>query len=186
MSGTIYLIVEEREDAKVVEAILLAKQIIVPVYPLYPSHGSISRLTIELKDLIATAIAKRQPGDCIAVLHDADKFKEARRENYQRIQTICRRYSKDVVHIIAHDEIEAWLLADEGICRWLEIRQENQDSRQKPEDYLKSLVKRKTGKDYSGPNRAKVRAQIDGNTLSPSLRQALNHLDNAPCVGTIK
>ena len=186
MSGTIYLIMESEKDVDVVRAILKARNITVRVEPLYPTGRKeigVSRLAKELERLIAEAIAERQPGNCIAVLHDADEFEQVpHRGDYQRIQSICQKHRREVVPIIADDELESWLLADEGICRWLGIKAENQDSRQKPKEYLNSLVKDKTGKRYQGANRSKVLDHIDGNTHSPSLQQALKHLDNAPCV----
>ena len=183
MSGTIYLIAEDRTDADVVRAILHAHGIAVHVSPLPPTGGGgISRMAKDLERLIETARNKRNPGDCIAVLHDADELVEPRREHYQRIEAICRRHRDDVIHVVAHDEIEAWLLADEGVCRWLETSVNNQDRQRKPSDRLKRLVKRKLKKDYSGPNRAKVWSQLDGTNHSPSLKQALKHLENAPCV----
>lgn len=185
MSGTIHLIVENKTDADVVRAILKAKQIDVRVRYLEPPNaGGISRLAKELEALIKTAKAKRKSNDCIAVLHDADSLSETNRQNHDKIAAIYEKYKSDVVLIIARDELEAWLLADEGLCQWLGEKAKNCDGEKQPSLRLNRAVKKKTKRGYSGSNRDKVLEKLDGSgdKYSPSMEDAMKHLNNAPCV----
>ncbi len=130
-------------------------------------------------------ISIKHSKDCVAVLHDADEQTEPERQLYEKIRLVCERFKKHVVHVIAKDEIEAWLLADEGLCQWLSIRARNCDGQKRPSDELKRLVQqKKQPMKYQGPDRAKVLAHVDGSgdKYSPSMREALEHLKNAPCV----
>jgi len=183
MSGTIHLILEDKTDAQVVEALLKTHQISVRVRSLTPSGGSggISRLAKDIERLIQTARNERKSGDCIAVLHDADEMVQPERKHYKAIAHICHRY-KDVVEVIARDEIEAWLLADAGLCHWLNKKPGNCDSMTQPSLELNSLVNKKIGRNYSGSDRVRVLQHLNGQNHSPSLREALTHLENAPCV----
>jgi len=187
VSGSIHLIVEGESDPEVVRALLKAKKINVRVQPLFPTGGGIgiSRLAGQLDRLIRTAIQKRESGDCIAVLHDADEqVPQSHRDDYDQIKNICQQYRQDLVLVIAKDEIESWLLADEGLCKWLDVKPKNCDHESKPSERLNSLVKRKTGKDYTGRTRAQVLGHLDGSgdKLSQSMDDAMKHLQNAPCV----
>ncbi len=187
MSGGIHLIVEDQTDAEVVRAMLKARKIRVQVHPLIPTgaSGGVSRLARQLEQLIQTALRKRQTGDCIAVLNDADEMSETNRSSHNQIKATCRKYPRDVVLIVASDEIEAWLLADEGLCRWLSENPRNASTNErKPSERLERAVKNKTGKKYSGRTRAQVLEKLDGTgeRYNRSLQKALTHLHNAPCV----
>lgn len=187
MSGGIHLIAEDHTDAEVVRAMLKARKIPVSVYPLTPAgaSGGVSRLAQQLERLIQTALRKRQTGDCIAVLHDADELSETNRSSHDQIKATCRKYPQDVVLIVAQDEIESWLLADEGLCRWLNENPRNASIHErKPSERLERAVKDKTGKKYSGKMRAQVLEKLDGTgeQYNRSLQKALTHLHNTPCV----
>jgi Domain of unknown function (DUF4276) len=184
VSGAIYLIVEDRTDVDVVRALLQAKNIMVEIKPLYSPKGGLSRLAKALELLIRTALKQRKSGDCIAILHDADEQIQPNRQLYKQIQAICKKYSQDVVLIIAQDEIEAWMLADEGLCHWLGEKPRNCDTEKRPSDRLKRVVKEKTQRSYSGAIRTQVLQKLDGSgdKYSPSMQAALEHLMNAPCV----
>jgi hypothetical protein len=187
VTGTIHLIVEDRKDANVIETILRAKKINVGVRPLPPKHGGIARLASELDRLIQLALRDRKPGDCVAVMHDTDTQTVTdpdKRKVYEEIKRICRNYRKEIKHIEVKDELEAWLLADGGLCTWLDIKPQNCDSLRKPSEKLISLAQSKYRLKYQGVDRAKILAQIDGTgeQYSPSMRAALKHLENAPCI----
>lgn len=63
MSGTIFLIVEDKTDAEVVRAILRAKGVSIRVKTLTSSQGGLSSLVRDLSRLIATAPSSRgSPG----------------------------------------------------------------------------------------------------------------------------
>jgi hypothetical protein len=186
MSGAIWLITEDANDIEVVRVLLRAKKIFVDVHPLRPARkpGGISRLHEQLEELIQAAKGRKSARDCIAVLHDFDQFSQPNRETYTRIKQVCERHEKEVVLVIARDEIEAWLLADSGLCKWLEIKPRNCDEKMKPSDELSSLVQSKKKLKWQGADRAKVLAHIDGtgDKFSPSMQEALEHLKDAPCV----
>ena len=184
MSATIWLITEDESDKVIVEALVRKKGFDVKVARLKLSGGSggISRLAHQLKRLINDAKGMKGPNDCIAVLHDADShMQQANRQTYVEIERICK--SEKVKLILAKDEIEAWLLADSGVCKWLDIRPRNNDEESKPKERLDSLLKQKHEMRYRERNQLEILAHLngDGDTRSPSMREALQHLENAPC-----
>ncbi len=183
MSGVIWLIVEDETDGETVKVILRKRGYPVRVKVLPPTGGAggISRLLKQLGQLIEVAKQRKQQMDCIAVLHDWDSQRQQDRAVYEQILQICA--AQGVKHVFARDEIESWMLADSGLCAWLDLTPKNWDEQPKPKDTLNSLLQAKKKMKYQGAHRAKVIAQLqgDGDRYSPSLRNALAHLDNAPC-----
>lgn len=184
MSGAIILIVEDENDGEIVKALLKAQGLNVPVKirPPFGKHGSISRLAEQIEELIATAVADKGPSDCIAVLHDADEKTQRDRKAYDRIRATCEQQVA-VKLVIARDEVEAWLLADSGLCAWLKLQPANHDEQAKPSEQLNRYLDRKRLK-FQGPHRAKVLEHLngDGYEKSPSMKEARRHLQDAPCV----
>lgn len=185
MSGTIWLIVEDENDGSVVQIILKKRGIPVAVKILKPSGGTggISRLAKQLRLLIETAKKQKKATDCIAVLHDYDiHSQQQNRQPYQQIEQICK--AEMVKHVVAHDELESWMLSDSGLCEWLEIQTRNWDEQRKPSDELRRMLQDKKKMKYQGADREKVFAKLngDGDKFSPSMRDALEHLKNATCV----
>lgn len=187
MSGQLWLIVEGQYDGDIVRAILskhpdyyeLAKRVEV----IKPTGGTpnLSRLAAQLEKLIQSI--QKQKNDCIAVLHDQDANAEPhRRQHYDKIQQVCRRYQQ-VVEVIAKDELEAWLLADGGLCNWLGIKVQNWDEKTKPSEKLASLINEKFRLAYPG-DLTKILPHLDGTgfKMSHSLQVAIEHLQSAPCV----
>lgn len=187
MSGRLWLIVEGQYDGDIVRAILskhpdyheLAKRVEV----IKPTGGTpnLSRLAAQLEKLIRSI--QKQKNDCIAVLHDQDANAEPhRRQHYDKIQQVCRRHPQ-VVEVIAKDELEAWLLADGGLCDWLGIKVQNWEGKTKPSEKLASLINEKFRLAYPG-DLSKILPHLDGTGFitSKSLRAALEHLEAAPCV----
>ena len=74
-------------------------------------------------------------------------------------------------------------MADEKLCKWLGIKAKNCDGLRDPKSELESVLGKKKLK-YQGKHREKILAQLDGtgDTHSPSMRDAVNHLENAPCM----
>jgi hypothetical protein len=180
MSPSIWLIAEDLTDAEIVDR----RGLSIRVRLLTPEGNArgIFVLAAQLEKLIRRAIQGKKTGDCIAVLHDADIYTQPDRTAYERIRATCQRYQDTVALIVVYDEIESWLLADEGLCRWLGVRPQNCDSQAKPSDRLRTLLQRKRMK-WQGRDRQKVLEQIDGtgDRLSPSMQTALSHLEDAPC-----
>jgi hypothetical protein len=193
MTITLHLIVEDENDAAIIRAILLKRQLDIRVidYPPTKSGGGISRLAKEITRHIATAKRKllENPKGCIAVLHDLDQTRQQEnRKLYDDIEQICKR--ENIVLVIARDELESWLLADAGVCRWLsdEVRPRNWDGETKPNRELDRLMRKHKDKGYEGTERGKVIAAIDGSgdKYSESMRQAIMQLYTAPCMKSQK
>ena len=183
MSGTIWLITEDEYDFKVVQQIVLRKKIIVGLKwrPMTGGSGGISRLADQLERIIKSLVHEKGKQDCIAVLHDADTYRQPNRETYNEIRRICKQYK--IAHITADDEMESWLLSDAGLCNWLAIKHEICDALKAPSKELERLLKKKNQHlKYQGRYRDEILKHLDGNILSPSLKEALKYLENAPCM----
>jgi hypothetical protein len=136
-----------------------------------------------LRKLIQTAKVRKSNDDCIAVLHDLDQQKQQQyRTHYEEIKKICAE--EDVELVIAIDELESWLLADEGLCRWLGIRPQNRDSKTKPSDQLRFLLQSKKKLKYQGKGRNEVCKHLDGtgDQKSPSMAAAYQRLKEWACL----
>jgi hypothetical protein len=185
MTCTLWLIVEDEHDGEAIKALLTAKRLDIKVKVKQPTGGSggISRLARSLNENIRTAKAQMKASDCIVVLHDWDIQKQQHnRDHYRKIEDICRQEAVQLV--IAHDELEAWLLADEGLCKWLGINPKQWDSEPKPSDTLRSLLQRHKKLKYQGRNRQTVYDQLDGSgdKYSESIRDAYRRLMEWQCL----
>src|SRR5258708_17564799 len=123
MSRLLRLIAEDPSDVEVLTEILRKKSIFIQVENgLMPNNlRGINYLPQELPKLIATTRAA-YPDDAIAVLIDAEWYKPKQdRFNHKQVAAICPRFRADTKLLWAVQEIEAWILADSGICAWLGI-----------------------------------------------------------------
>jgi hypothetical protein len=183
MTCTIWLIVEDETDGVVVKALLRSYPVNVQIRPPFGGTGGLSRLKEQLRELIATAKQNCQSDDCVTVLHDQDISDPGKAHDRQEIASICE--AEQVICVMACDEIESWLLADNGLCKWLGINSRNWDEHPKPKEELKRQIKNRFPKmTYSGPDRAKVLQHVDGtgHQHSPSMKVALECLENSPCI----
>lgn len=183
MSRIIYLTTEDRMDANVIRAFIRAKQLLFEIKESELQVRGINQLAAQLGNIIKSFLKERRAGDCIAVLHDADALTQTDRTRYDQIRQVCDRYREDVFLVIARDELEAWLLADEGLCDWLGEKPGNKDEMKRPSDRLKSLAKAKMNRDYGQRTQEQVLKHLNGTAdkHSPSFQQALAHLNNAAC-----
>lgn len=180
MSVKIWLIAEDPSDAEIVKTILKAKKNSCEVRlanDVKSGRGGITRLVEELDLLIQSIKLQKNKRDFIVVLYDEDKH-EPNRDPYNKIKTICEAYKSDVIPIIARDAIESWLLADEGICKWLEIPQKSWDEVVKPKNELISLLNKKKKLKYQGRGIDKVLEKVNGtgDKVSESMKKATAHL----------
>ena len=184
MSGTIWLIAEDETDKTIIEAILRAKKVTVRVESVRMAGktGGISRLAAQLEKLIETTLKIKKPKDCIAVLYDADEAKDPQRLHQQKIAATCQKYK--VKAILVHQTIESWLLADSGVCQWLKQKLQNWDEESDPKHKLDSLLKDNKKHRLSSGGRQAVIEHLkgDGDAYSPSMKVALKHLKDAPCL----
>jgi hypothetical protein len=185
VSGTVYIIVEGRTDGEIVKAILQQRYPKLRVETIKPTGNkpNLSRLATQLEELIKTALAKCSDHDCIAVLHDADKHVQPDRADYEHIQEICKQYASQIKLVVAHDEIEAWLLADSGLCQWLNQTPRGYDGERQPSLILHHWLDKAKKPRYREENLPRILKNLegDGDKHSPSMREALKHLENAPC-----
>ncbi len=182
-----WLIVEDENDGTVIEALLQAKKFGIQVRVLKPTgrSGGISRLEKELKRLIQTALESRRSGDCVAVLHDADLRTQQDRAIYDRIRAQCAKHKQDVALIVAQDELESWLLADSGICKWLGIKPKNWDEQAWPSHTITEYLRKKDkGLRYEGRGRAELLKHVTGtgDKFSPSMAKAVKFLNKTSCM----
>lgn len=186
MSRTIYIIVEGRTDGEIVKSLLRRRYPKLRVVPIKPtgSKPNLSRLAEQIEELIKSALAERDNRDCVAVLHDADIHVQPDRSAYEHIQKICEQHTPHVKLVIAYDEIEAWLLADSGLCGWLGQTPRNYDSERQPSLILRSWLDKAGKPKYREENLPRILKNMegDGDKFSPSMREALGHLQDAPCI----
>lgn len=187
MSGTLFLIVEGKKDEIIVRSFLRHHFPQLRVICLMPTHPNISRLAAQIDELFRTALAKCRRNDCIAVLHDLDQLsRPTGRQDYDQIETFCRVHNTELTHILAVDEIESWLLADSGLSHWLQQNTRNFDNQQQPSKILERWLDSNPGRlkyNIMSLERSIIRnLSFDGDHRSPSLKDALGHLENAPCI----
>jgi hypothetical protein len=120
------------------------------------------------------------------VLHDTDVSVQTNRKDYRDIEKICRSYPQQVTRLEAVQEIEAWLLADKGFCRWLGQTAKKSDHLPQPSKKLEDLINRKYGRSQL-TIRTKERIlqqhmDVTGEKLSQSMKTAMDVLSKLPCV----
>lgn len=190
MSPTLWLITEGKSDVRVMRRFLAAKRIIVQVKSIHPSGGTgIPQLAIELETLLEAILKKKEDGDCVIVLHDADELhpEPKPRDPYKRIRALCgrKKFKDEVTLIVAHDEVEAWLLADKSLCKWLKVKPyRNCDSVTQPSHELNRLIQKqhpriKWNERYW--DEILKHADASGDSLSPSMRGAFMTITTLPC-----
>ena len=185
MTGKIWLVVEDRNDGAIIKKILIQRNIQSKVEVRQPSSGGISRLAQELDGILQFIRKRMSRGDCVLVIHDHDELtRPLGRQDYDLIADICKQNPDIAVEVIARDELEAWLLADSGVCHWLGRKPEKADGLRRPSDKLHGLIQEKTKAEFGGRYRDQLVANIagDGDAHSPSMREAFAELDGLDCV----
>jgi hypothetical protein len=182
MSKVLGLICEDKTDYDVFKTILSKRYPQLTIVYRKTTQTGINRLVEELENLVRDLQKEYPHLSCIAVLHDADKLSEPNREKYKRLKAKCEKLK--AIELVARDELEAWLLADSGVCQWLDIPTRNYDTQRKPSEYIHSEMKRKKQMSYQGINRQKLIQQIagDGDERSPSMKKALVDLQKHNCL----
>jgi hypothetical protein len=185
MSRTLWLIAEDDTPDAVIRAIFGAKGFNTKVHLLGQAVG-ISMLAQEINNLIAEAKKLRRPGDCIVVIHDADEMVQPDRRHFNTVKAACEKNRDDVLLIVAHDEIESWLLADAGLCRWLGKKPRNNDEQRRPSEILNGWLRKKKLKWDRRRHRDEVLKWVDGTgdapARSPSMKKAIERLQASKCV----
>jgi len=189
MITTMWLIVEGDSDPKVIRRILEQKKIAIRVQPIFPERGGggIPLLAQNLEALIEYVIQRKRPEVCIVVFHEVDETTNVYRNHYETIDAICgsEKYKALVTLITARDEIEAWLLADEGLCKWLGVKPNKKcDSIKRPSQKLNELIRKHNDRmRWNSRYWDDILKYLDatGDKLSPSMRDSLTRLLELPC-----
>jgi hypothetical protein len=183
---TIHLIAEDKTGEFVFEEIVRKKALDVHIIP-YGDAVGVSTLARQVKGLIATALRASSARDCIVVLHDTDIAVETYREHYLRIKQICDAYGNRVTRLEAIQEIESWLLADEGFCHWLGESPKASDHVPQPSQKLEKLINDKRKPKWNNVNKPKILQHMDvtGDKLSESMRTAMQIFLELPCTASL-
>jgi hypothetical protein len=178
---TIVLIVEDDSDGRVVQELL--RPLAIPVrLDWLPANGigNIRRSGRRLIDLAKDRIGRR---GCVAVLIDRDGRGAARQEPHRSIARECR--ASGVPLILARESLEAWMLADPGISRWLGVPVKGRtDTLRNPKALVAKAFYRTAGRDYARRRgRLQVARQAHGirRQTSASFDEALRHVEG--CLG---
>jgi hypothetical protein len=182
----IYLLAEDVTGFHVMQAIIREKRINATIKLRGQAQG-LSILANEVEELIQLTLVEKNPEDCIVILHDTDDSVQTYREHYEKIERICdNKYKGRVTRLAATQEIEAWLLADEGLCTWLGIKAQPSDHLKRPSDHLKTHVKKRAGNwKWDKRHQPKILLNIDatgdksGGSLS--MQSAMKKLATLPC-----
>lgn len=185
LGPTIHLIAEDQTGYFVFDTIIRKKGI-KAVVELVAKPKNLSDLGSKIEALIRLAIDRKKGKDCIIVLHDTDDSVETNRKHYERIAQACEKYQDDVTRLPAVQEIEAWLLADSGLCKWLRIKPRPSDHVSRPSDRLRTLINDKTGKQmWNEQYQPKILENMDATGDQPgrsqSMQAAMNVLLKLPC-----
>ena len=120
---------------------------------------------------------------CVAVLVDRDSKDPSTEEPHRTIWRACRRAR--VEFIAVREAVEAWFLADPGICTWLGLTQPvRTDSIANPKKRVAVAFDKKTGRPYRKRRaRVEVARQCTGvdRARNESLSLALRAVDT--CLG---
>lgn len=122
---------------------------------------------------------------CVAVLVDRDGRNAERDEPHKSIRDHCRQAG--VPYLEAVECLEAWLLADDGVCTWLEVKKAPRpDSLRDAKGTVSRAYAKKTGQTYqrriSRIRLARHATGVDA-SRSPSWGRACGHLNSCRTVG---
>src|SRR5258708_5546303 len=181
---TIWLIPEDRTGFFVFQAIVEKRKLNAHVV-LRGKAESFDKLAIEIEDVLISVLEEMQPGDCIIILHDTDDSVQTDRKWYKHIDKVCqkKKFRQHVSLITATEEIEAWLLADKGLCRWLKVSPSASDHISQPSKRLAKLINDKHKMKWNDLNKPKILQHMDvtGEILSESMRTAMQTFLAMPC-----
>lgn len=184
-NNKIHLIAEDKTGEFVFKEIIRKKDIAVRVVA-YGKAVGVSTLAREIKGLLATILRKSSAQDCIIVLYDTDISVQTDREHYQKIAQICKSHGERVTRLEAVQEIESWLLADKGFCRWLDEHARASDHIPQPSKKLESLINDKFGRSmWTNLNKPKLLQQhmdASGDKLSESMHVSMEVIKKLPCI----
>ncbi len=176
------LIVEDDSDGHAVRN--LTAPIRLPILVDWLPANGIGNISRNGERLIALAKDRIGSRGCVAVLIDGDGKNPARDEPHRTIARVCR--ARNVPLVVARESLEAWMLADPGVCEWLDIPiRPGTDRLRDPKGTVRKAFFKKTGRDY---RRRRARTEVTQQATGPSveandsLRTALRHLEGCGVV----
>lgn len=192
---TVWIIAEDEHDYIVIKKLIEkhlyeeGRTVSIQKIKLGGNAGGIGRMAQQLDKLIKTKIGDKdwdKDKDCIVVLHDADKGEPRDDSPYRKVAEVCKYHG--VKEIIAHDELESWMLADSGLCEWLgektksKMRLKSWDNEPSPKERLIEYLQ-KFGFDYPGRRFDQIVEQLvgDGHERSRSMQTAFEMLKLLNC-----
>lgn len=149
----IVLVVEDDSDGRAIAELLARSD--YPVQVDWLPAGGIGNIKRKADRLLALARDRleRRSG-CVAVVLDRDGKNPGRDEPHRSISRACRGGGAEFIP--AREALEAWFLADHGICAWLGIASPRRtDGIRNPKARIALAFTRKTGRPY-GRRRARL------------------------------
>jgi hypothetical protein len=114
----VVLIVEDDSDGRALMSIIGKTNLRVEVDWL--PAGGIGNIKRNAEQLVKLAFARiPNRSGCVAIAVDGDQKSPARDEPHRTLEQVCRKTGARLV--IIREAIEAWFLADPGVCSWLGI-----------------------------------------------------------------
>ncbi|MHB8625501.1 MAG: hypothetical protein ACYDBJ_00800 [Aggregatilineales bacterium] len=186
---TIFLVPEDEIGYFVFEAIRQKKKINARIDWRGPSrtgkNKNIADLAFELEELLETILREKEINDCILVVHDTNASNPDNRRNYEEIARICKteKYKAHVTLLRADEEIEAWLLADVGVCKWLGQKPKSWDGKKKPSSQIETWVNKKFRRHWNRETKrqAAEKMTVTGMKYSRSMQEAMDTFLALPC-----
>lgn len=142
----VVLIVEDDSDGRAI-AELVGKSVEQVHVDWLPAGGigNIKRNAAKLISLARDRVEGRR--GCVGVLVDRDRKNPVRDEPHRTIARACRQARAEFV--AAREALEAWLLADPGVCQWLGIATPTTtETMRDPKQRVAQAFSRKTGRPY--------------------------------------
>lgn len=179
----VVLIVEDDSDGRALSFLIRTLNARATVDWL-PANG-IGNIDRNGRRLIGLAKDRATRHGCVAVIIDGDRKNVGRDEPHRSIARQCR--AGGIPLLIARESLEAWMLADAGICQWLEVTpRRSTHTLPNPKDAVSRAFFRKTGRQYRRRRaRMEVAQRATGlnRSANPSMDQAIKHLENCRIVG---
>lgn len=179
----VVLIVEDDSDGRALS--LLIKTLNVrAVIDWLPANG-IGNIQRNGRRLVALARDRAGRRGCVAVIIDGDRKTIATDEPHRSIARECR--VGKVALVVARESLEAWMLADAGICAWLEVPpRTTTHTLANPKEIISRAFFRKTGRPY---RRRRARVEVAQRATGPnraantSIDHAIRHLEECQIFG---
>lgn len=138
-----------------------------------------------LEKMLDSILVVATPTDCMVILYDADEHTRQNDNARRRIIEICRHYcdtrSTKVIRLVARNAIEAWLLADDGLCTHFNQRPQNRDHEERPKRILEQWLGKLPYDSLTLRDKLLETMTGSGDAYSPSMKVAFQCLAVCDC-----